>query len=380
MYFDLSKPQKLLQQSVRDFCKREIPISRVRALMETDSAMDDSLWMEMAEQGWIGLHLDEQYGGLGLGPVELSVVAEELGRACVPGPWLSTNWAATLLASIGGPVASELLPGVFDGSTRITIAALEEQGSWSFDPVVMETRLSENGKKTVTEAVTVNVLNGRKYLVQHAQQADHLLCVAGVDDELCLLTIPVASDGLRITSTPGIDATRKVYQCDFSNVPIRRDQILARGDEARQALQQSQNVAMVAVCSEMLGILQWLLKTTVEYAKSRKQFDRVIGSFQVVQHMCADLLLLTESARSAVWNAAWALQENLDANRAVAVAKVYVSDAVRKAGNLAVQSHGGIGFTWEHDLHLYYKRAKADEYLFGDATFHRERLAEMILG
>jgi alkylation response protein AidB-like acyl-CoA dehydrogenase len=370
MYFDLSKPQKLLGQSVREFCKREVPAERVRALMETASAMDDSLWREVADQGWIGLHLDEAVGGLGLGPVELAVVAEELGRACLPGPWLSTNWAATLLAATGGAVAEQYLPGILDGSAQATVAVLEEHASWDACANDLQTSLSADGTK----------LSGGKQMVLQAEQAELLLCLAQHAGEYCLLSVAARADGVRINATPGIDSTRKLYQCEFDNVPVSSDQILARGEAACAAWQQSQSVATVAVCAEMLGAMEWMLAATVEYAKTRKQFDRVIGAYQSVQHKCADMLLLTESARSAIWYAAWSLQEETEnSESSVSVAKVYASEAARQVGDLAVQVHGGIGFTWEHDLHLYYKRVKANEYLFGSPACHREKLAELIL-
>ena len=369
MFFDLSKPQKLLQQSVRDFCKQQCPLERVRELMETDSAMEPSLWSDISEQGWIGLHLGEEFGGLGLGLVELAVVAEELGRTCTPGPWLNTNWAATLLAAAGGSAATEALPKLTDGSLRATVAVLEDHSSWNLDPSTLETRVHSHGSQ----------LTGRKISVLHAAQSDVIACLAQAGTELSLVLVPGQATGLRFTETPGIDPTRKLYQCDFDRVPISTAQIIATGTTARAAWETSQQVCVVTACAEMLGLMQWMLETTVDYAKTRQQFEQPIGSFQSVQAMCADMLLMTESARSAVWYAAWALQEqDADANRAVSVAKVYLSDAARQVGNLAVQSHGGIGFTWEHDLHLYYKRAKADEYLFGDANFHRAKLADIV--
>ena len=370
MYFDLSKSQALLGQSVRDFCKRAFPPERVRELMETDSATDGQLWSEIADQGWIGLHLDEQYDGLGLGLVELAVVAEELGRVCAPGPWLSANWAASLLAAVGGSVASQYLPKIVDGSVQATVAVLEDQGSWDIGAGEMRTRISDDG----------STLSGCKQLVIQAQQADLILCAATRAGEPCLVLVPTHTDGATISVLPGIDLTRKVYQCEFNNVQIKPEQIVASGENARRAWEQSQQVALVAVTAEMLGLMQWMFETTVEHAKSRQQFDRPIGAYQAIQAKCADILMLTESARSAVWYAAWAVQEQRDdAAKAVAVAKVFVSDAAREVGNRSIQSHGGIGFTWEHQLHLYYKRAKADEFLFGDPTHHREILAEIVV-
>ena len=337
--------------------------------MDTGSATDQQLFNEVADQGWIGLHLGEQFDGLGLGPVELAVVAEELGRACMPGPWLSTTWAATLLAMVDGPSAKKYVPKIIEGSSQATVAVLENQSSWDITRGQLQTTLCDDRSR----------LSGRKNLVLQAAHTEWIVCLARHGQEVCLVLVPSHADGVRITETPGIDATRKLYQCDFENVSISSDNCVATGESVRAAWERSQHVMLVAVTAEMLGMMQWMLETTVEYAKTRKQFDQLIGSFQSVQTKCADMLLMTESARSAVWYAAWALQEDhTNAARAVSVAKAYVSDAARTVGNFAVQVHGGIGFTWEHDLQLYYKRAKADEYLFGDATFHREKIAELV--
>ena len=363
MYFDLSKPQQLLAQSIREFCDREYPAQRVRELMETDAGIDDRLWQEFADQGWLGLHLDQRHEGLGLGVVELAVLAEELGRACVPGPWLSTTWGATLLAAIDGPAAAQLLPDLIAGSQKISVCALEPGGSW---------KLAIDHLKS---AITDGVLHGQKRLVQNAGQADHLLIPVVAGDQLAIAMVESTAPGVTITKTPGIDATRTLYQTDFAAVAIADSQLLAVGDSAAAAWHQALRTATVVAAAEMLGAQSWMLRETVEYAKTRKQFGKTIGSFQAVQHMCADILQLTESARAAVWYAAWTVQEDTaDAARAVSVAKAYTSDAARRTGNLAVQAHGGIGFTWEHDLHLYYKRCKANESMFGDTGFHREIL------
>ncbi len=368
MHFDLSKPQKLFAQSVREFCEREFPAQRVRELMETDAGIDDRLWQEFADQGWLGLHISEDYDGLGLGTVDLAVLAEEFGRACVPGPWLATTWAATLLESIGGPVAKELLPKLIDGSVKGAVCALENGGSWKLCLDNLETTLKDG------------VLDGQKQLVQNAGQADHLLVPVRVNNQIGIVIVATSAAGVSVQRTSGIDATRTLYQVDFSEVAVSSDQLLALGADAVAAWKQALATVTVVASAEMLGLQEWMLRETVEYAKTRKQFGKPIGSFQAVQFMCADILQLTESARAAVWYAAWAVQEGTaDADQAVSVAKAYVSDAARRTGNLSVQSHGGIGFTWEHDLHLYYKRAKANEFLFGDTSFHRELLGAAAL-
>jgi alkylation response protein AidB-like acyl-CoA dehydrogenase len=368
MYFDLSKPQKLFAQSVREFCQREFPAARVRELMQTDAGMDDRLWQEFADQGWLGLHVGETYDGLALGTVDLAVLAEEFGRACVPGRWLATTWAATLLEASGDPPASQWLPALIDGSVKFTVAAIEPECSWNFTVDHCRTILKDGR------------LNGKKQLVQHAGQADWILLPVNVEGHLGLVIVSTSADGVQIARTPGIDATRTLYEVTFDNVALADANLLATRAAAVAAWERALKTTTVVAAAEMLGLQEWMLAETVEYAKTRQQFGKAIGSFQAVQQMCAEILQLTESARAAVWYAAWAVQEGTDdATQAVSVAKAYTSDAARRCGNLAVQTHGGIGFTWEHDLHLYYKRAKANEYLFGDASFHRDRLAAAVL-
>jgi alkylation response protein AidB-like acyl-CoA dehydrogenase len=192
--------------------------------------------------------------------------------------------------------------------------------------------------------------------------------------------VPANADGLTIEGTPGMDATRPLSEVRFEGVQLLSAQVAIEGDEARRTIRRANQIVTTLAAAELCGAIQWMLDTTVEYAKTRKQFDREIGSFQAVQHQCADMLLMAESSRSAVYYAAWALSEDDPAaDAAVSIAKAYCSDAGREVGNHAVQCHGGIGFTWEHDLHFFYKRVKAAEYLLGDATHHREELAKLVL-
>ncbi|HEX2834222.1 MAG TPA: acyl-CoA dehydrogenase family protein [Thermoanaerobaculia bacterium] len=321
MDFDLSKPQKLLRDSARGFLLRECKAERVRAAMATDTADDRALYAAAADQGWTALIVPEQYGGLGLGFVELAVVCEEMGRACMPGPLF-----ATIVAS-----------------AAIVCAGSDEQKAQWLEPIAA-------GELRATLAL-----------------ANQFVFDAGVAD----LVLRFAGEGIEAISnanprrTPSMDETRKLYSIDASGFGTHERAI---------------DIATVALCAEMVGGMQWILDTTVEYAKTRQQFGRVIGSFQAVQHQCADMLLLTESARSATLYAAWALtHDDPQAALATSIAKAYCSDAVREVANRGVQVHGGIGFTWEHDLQLYYKRAKASETTFGDATVHRERIASLVI-
>jgi alkylation response protein AidB-like acyl-CoA dehydrogenase len=371
MDFDLSKPQRLLKDSAREFLARECPATCVRQLMATETAHDDKLWQSMADQGWTGLIVPEEHGGLGLSLVELAVVAEEMGRACLPGAFLSTITAAALIERAGSETQrTRYLGPIADGSYKATIAILEESATWDLDSIKLQSDRTGDSFN----------ITGKKLFVPDADGAELIICVARNGDGLALLPVERRSQGLQIDPMPSMDATRKLYELTFENVSIAASDLLGADGDAKHALESALEVATVALCAEMVGGMQWILDTSVEYAKTRQQFGRVIGSFQAVQHQCADMLLLTESSRSAAYFAAWALAENDPMARlSVSMAKAFCSDAFREVANRGVQIHGGIGFTWEHDLQLYYKRSKSSETTFGDSTFHRERIARLVI-
>lgn len=369
MDFELSKPQKLLQTSVREFLHRECPIERVRRVMASDSGVDDGLWAGMADQGWLGLTLPEDVEGLELGAVELAAVAEIQGQFCLPAPSLSNLWAAGILAAAGNQgQAARLLPGIADGEHRATVALLEASADW--DPQAVTAAAQDVG-----EGIR---LSGSKPFVAAAAQAKTILWVARLEGELAIFAVD--RDSLHLEPQPALDPTRRLYTVSAEGLEIPTDRLLARGQAAEAALARATREATVAACAELVGGMQWVLGTALEYVKSRKQFGKPIGAYQAVQHLMADILLHLESARSATYYAAWAVAEgDAEADRLVSIAKAYCSDAGREVGNSGIQVHGGIGFTWEHDLQLYYKRAKALEILFGDATYHRERIARLVI-
>jgi alkylation response protein AidB-like acyl-CoA dehydrogenase len=358
MDFDLSKPQKLLKQSARELLARECKPDRVRRAVDSEDAFDPALWQTIAEQGWTGLIAPESHGGLGLGVVELAVVAEETGRVCMPGPFLSTMFAAAVLSRCGSAEQrARYLEPIAAGEMRATVAVL--------------------GEATVALSREAFFVTGDAPFVFDAAVADVILCVARSEEGTVILPVERGTAGLAVRRTPAMDETRKLARVAFANVSVDPRNAV-RVDPA--ALAAATGTATVALCAEMVGGMQWILDTTVEYAKTRQQFGRPIGSFQAVQHHCADMLLLTESARSATYYAAWALTEDDPAAPlAVAIAKAYCSDGYREVGNRGIQVHGGIGFTWEHDLQLYYRRSKASETMFGDATHHRERIARLVV-
>ena len=357
MQFGLSESQQILKDTARKFFAGECPIATVRKVMETGTAHDPVLWTKLAEQGFTGIITPEEFGGMGLGKVELVLLMEEAAYALLPGPLFST-------VALAGPVIDALgtqaqkkkyLERIAGGQARATVALVEADGGW--DPARLQ--MAGNADK----------LTGAKLFVSDAAVADFIIVVTrnGV------FAVDAKAPGLRITPMKGMDLTRKIYSVEFKGTPAER---LGGNGSLAQAL----DVATVALCAEMVGGMQKVLETTVAYAKTRKQFGKPIGIFQAVQHLCADMYLETESARSAAYYASWALEElTPDAALAVSVAKMYASDACRTVGNRGIQVHGGMGFTWENDIHLYYRRAKASETMLGDATFHRERIARSVI-
>ena len=372
MDFGLTETQQTLKNTVRKFLAAECPIAEVRRLMETPTAFDEGLWRKIAEQGWTGMIFPEQYGGFGMGMVEMAAALEEMGRALLPGPFFSSVLMAGALiegAANENQKQKHLAP-IARGESRATVAFLEESAAWSPQAVAMSAKASAAGY----------VLDGRKLFVPDAASADFLIAIARLEGELALFAVPAKARGLRVAPMSSMDLTRKVSEVAFDRVEISREDLLARGQAAIHALGRGRNIATVGLVAEMVGGMQRLLEITVEYAKTRKQFGRPIGQFQAVQHQCADMLLYTESSRSAAYYAAYAIQEGIpEASLAVSVAKAYASDAYREVGNRAIQVHGGMGFTWENDAHLYYRRAKVSELMFGDATHHREQIAKFVI-
>jgi alkylation response protein AidB-like acyl-CoA dehydrogenase len=355
MQFGLNESQEFLRDTARKFFAGECPITEVRRLMETETAFDASLWAKLAEQGYTGIIFPEEFGGVGLGIVELILLTEEAGHALLPGPFFSTVvMAGSLLNSLATwEQKMKYLAPICRGEARATVAFFEANGSWDLADV----RLTAAN----------NRLQGEKLFVPDAAVADWIVVVA----QNGVFVVESKVPGVLIKPMLGMDLTRKLYSVRFDNV-------LGEKLGETPALARPRGIATVALAAEMVGGMQRTLDLTVEYAKTRKQFGKPIGMFQAVQHQCADMYLETESARSAVYYAAWALQHRApDAAAAVSIAKLYASDASRTVGNRGIQVHGGMGFTWENDVHLYYRRAKASETAFGDANFHRERLARL---
>ncbi|MBI3679235.1 MAG: acyl-CoA/acyl-ACP dehydrogenase [Acidobacteria bacterium] len=369
MRFELNETQLLLQKSAREFLANECPMAEVRRLMETETAHDAGLWKKMADQGWTGMICDEEDGGMGLGMVEMAAVFEQMGRALLPGPFLSSvALAGPLVAAAGSEAKRRYLTPMIEGKACATAALIEDSAEW--DPAGWRTRAEADGNGYK--------LHGRKMFVTDACASSFVVVAARLSGEMALFAVSKDSAGSGICRLKGMDRTRPVYEMKFEGTPA---ELLMKGAAAENALSHALAVATVALAAEMTGGMSKVLELTVAYAKTRKQFDQVIGKFQAVQHMCADMFLWTESSRSAVYYAAYALDKRLpEAATAVSVAKVYAGEAYREVGNRGIQVHGGMGFTWENDVHLYYRRAKASENAFGETGDHRERIARQVVG
>lgn len=369
MNFAFSEEQDALRTSVRRFLDDKSPETEVRRLMETEQGYDPEVWTQMAEQlGLQSLTIPEEYGGSGFTYVELTVVLEEMGAALLCAPFFSTvALGANAIMTSGDTQAMErLLPGIAAGETIATLALTEDSGRWDADGVMM----------TATGSGDRWTLDGHKSFVIDGHIADVLLVVARTPAGLSLFEVAGDAAGLTRTALPTMDQTRKQARLEFAGTPAT---LIGTDGGAEAGLSKTLDLAAVALAAEQVGGAQRCLTSSVEYAKTRIQFGRPIGSFQAIKHKCADMLLEVESAKSAAYYAGWAAAEDSDELPVVAsLAKSYCSEAYFHAAAETIQIHGGIGFTWEHPAHLYFKRAKSSELLLGDPSYHRELLAQRI--
>jgi alkylation response protein AidB-like acyl-CoA dehydrogenase len=377
MDFGFSEQQEILRASARQFLERECSPEVVRRLCEDPQGDLPELWQKIAQLGWLGLVLPESYGGSGLSFVDLTIVLEEMGRVLFPLPFFASValGGLTLLEAGSEEQKQQMLPRLAQGELKLSLALLEADGR--YDPRGIGLRASIRGNRAV--------LNGTKLFVVDAHVADYVLCVArtrgGRDREagISLFLIDMKSPGVVCTPLMGIDQTRRLCEVSFTRVSVPLDQMLGGRDTAWPVLQRALDKATVALCAEMVGGAEKAMDMCVDYAKTRVQFGRQIGSFQAVKHKTADMKVVVENAKSAVYYAAWAVDTDApEAPRAASIAKAYCSDTYTRVTADGIQVHGGVGFTWDHNLHLYFKRAKSSEILLGDAAWHRERTAALI--
>jgi alkylation response protein AidB-like acyl-CoA dehydrogenase len=368
--FAFSDEQNELRRAVRRFLQDRSPETEVRRLMETVTGYDPLVWKQMADQlGLQSVTIPEAYGGSGLSCVELAIILEEMGGALLCAPYFATVALATnaLLAAGDESAKAEYLPGICSGETIGTLAFTEDGGSWDLASVSLEARENADGWK----------LTGRKMFVLDGLVANLLLVVGRDPAGLSLFAVRSDAAGLVRTPLDTIDQTRKQARLELDDTPAR---LIGPPGCAQPGLSKTLDLAAAALAAEEVGGAQRCLDAAVQYAKTRIQFGRPIGSFQAIKHKCADMLVEVESARSAAYYAAWAAEDDTHELPVVAsLAKSYCSEAYLNAATQNIQIHGGMGFTWEHPAHLYYRRARSSELMLGDPAYHRELLLQRLL-
>jgi len=377
MDIGFTEEQELLRDTARRFLESECNTQFVRRRMAEPAAVTDEFWQKLAEQGWLGIIYPEEEGGSGLGLVDLVVLMEEMGRAVMPGPFLSTVLlGGAAIGDAGTPAQrQQWLPQIAAGTAKAALAWTEPDLRWDAAGVTASAR----------EAAAGFTLSGTKLFVGDAHLADILVVAARtrdgstMEDGVSLFLVPKDTPGLAITVLPTIDETRKLCEVRLDNVVLPMAALIGERHRGWVPLSRVIARATVALAAEMCGGAQQVLDMTVAYAKIRIAFGKPIGSYQGVKHQAADMLVAIENAKSLTYYAAWAMDQGLEeAPLAVSMAKAAASDMYRKVAGTGIQLHGGIGMTWEHDLQLYFKRARASEVAFGDATWHRERVAQLM--
>jgi alkylation response protein AidB-like acyl-CoA dehydrogenase len=353
-----------LRSTARKFFEKYSSEAAVRATMETAEGYDRAVWLAMAaELGLQGLAIPEEFGGAGFRMSDLQIVLDEMGRALVCGPFLASAVLASraLMASGDTGACQDYLPGIADGTLIATLAFTDRRGRWSADSAEVTAELGADGY-TIT---------GSRHFVLDGCVADVILTVAHSGDGVSLFAV-TPGDGLDATSLSTLDMTRRQANLVFDHTPAR---LVGVAGQAKHAVDAALSAGLAALAAEQVGGARRAMEMSVEYAKIREQFGRPIGSFQAIKHKCADMLLEVESATSAAYAAGAAIDENSSETALLAsLAKSYCSEAFFHVAAETIQVHGGIGFTWEHPAHLYFRRAKASEMLFGDPVHHRDRI------
>ncbi len=378
MEFTLTEEQEVLAKTARRFLEERSPTDKVREVMTSEDGYDPALWSEVAQMGWQAMAIPEEYGGAGYGFTEVSVLLEEMGRALFPSPFLaSAVLAADAILRAGSEEQKQThLPPIASGETIGSLALLEESDVLGPEGIACEARRDGDGW----------VLNGTKRFVPAGNVADLLVVAArtGGADGVTLFLVPTDVAGVSAESLDVLDLTRHQADVEFADVRVPAANLLGEEGAGWPILATVLETGAVALACEQVGAAQWCLRTSTQYAKTRMQFGRPIGSFQAVKHRLADMLVQSEAARSAAYYAARVLAgEAEDADEreptiAAHLAASYCADVLYGAAADTIQIHGGIGFTWEHDAHLYFKRAKSSQLMLGDSEHHRRLLAEAL--
>jgi len=369
MEFELTKEQKLLKASAKDFLKKECPVSLMREMRDNLTGFPDNIWRKMADLGWLGIMIPEEYEGVGGSFVDLVILLEAMGEVCCSGPFFSSVVLAGLTICEAGSEKQkkELLPALANGDMIFSLA-LTEPGNW-YSHEIINTKLTDTGDGYL--------LNGTKLFVENAGISDFLLCVAkdeSADNDLSIILVDPKSPGIEIT---GLDTLAYDKQCEvvFNDVRVPKENIIGSSGKALQVINKLVEFAAIAKSAELLGVLQATFDMTLSYAKQRKQFGQPIGSFQAIQHYFANMIIDVDGARLLTYQASWKISENQSATMETSMAKAWISDAASRVSSLGHQIHGSIAFCDEHDMHFYYRKAKACEVAFGNSNYHLEKVA-----
>ncbi|MCH8815596.1 MAG: acyl-CoA/acyl-ACP dehydrogenase [Chloroflexi bacterium] len=369
MNFGLTEEQQMLSNVARRFLEERAPMSTVRDIMESPEAFDDKLWSAMAELGWPGLIVDEAYGGVDLGFVDLTVLLEETGRGLLPAPLISSSLAAAAISEFGSDAQKQrYLPSLADGSAIGTLAILEDSDFLGPDGIELTGAKEGDGYR----------LTGAKRFVHDVGVATIFIVPFRAAGDILFAVVQSSTKGVSSQSHPTMDQTKRMGDLTLDGVIVSKDDVLAGASDGAAALARLLDLATVAVTAEMIGAMDRALEMTTQYAKDRVQFGSPIGKYQGVKHPLAEMYVDVETSRSLLYYAAWCVSEKPEALPvAAARAKAYASDAFTRIGIDGVQLHGAIGFTAEYDVQLYLKRSKWALPAFGDAEFHYERIASL---
>lgn len=375
MDLEFTEDQNILKFSAQNFLKKECPPSLIKQMKDDERGYPQELWNKMVELGWLGVMIPEEYGGIGGNFLDLAIILESMGKVCCPGPYFSTVvlGGLAILSAGSDDQKQRLLPKLVNGELILALA-MTEPGAWYGTSGI---------KIRATDDKDEYVIDGIKLFVENAHIADYILCVArtgedaGSKNGLTVFLVEGNNPGVRCTLLQTL-AYEKQCEVVFDKVRVPKQNILGEQGKAGGILRDLQEKAAVAKCAEMVGELQATFDMTVAYAKEREQFGRPIGSFQAIQHHCANMVIDVDGARFITYSVAWKIAEGLPASMEASMAKAWTSEAARRVTRLGHQIHGAIAFCEEHDLHLYYRKAKAGEVAFGDGDYHLEKVAKQL--
>jgi alkylation response protein AidB-like acyl-CoA dehydrogenase len=375
MDIDLDEAQEMLRRTARDFLEAKYPMSIARKMVDDEKGCPPDVWRGIADLGWLGLIVPEEYGGEGCSFLDLLILLEETGRVCFIGPLFSTVVLGELPILYAGSEEQKksLLPKICSGELLITAALTEGDASFKPEGITLEASFDKNNF----------ILSGTKTFVPDAHWADLLICIArtrksqNVEDGITMFLVDSKNRGLKCSRLKTIDGSK---QCEviFRNVRVPQENVLGSLDKGWPIVERVLQFATVAKCAESLGNAQRMLEMTVQYAKERQQFGQPIGAFQVIQHFCVDMLTDVDTMRLATYQAGWMLSQGVSCRKEVSMAKAWVSEAFKRVALYGLKIHGGAGYMEDHDVSLYFRRAQIAASSFGDAEFHRGIVAEQL--